>query len=220
MYGELRIVDDVPEAFAEFVVEEIDAAERFSMALSGGSTARDCYERLAAKSMGRVDWRRVEIFWGDERCVAPESPDANEQLVREALLSRVEPVGAVHPLRCSDGADAYEALLRARGGVDLIHLGVGPDGHTASLFPGSPALAAPPGRLVTTNVDPSGRNPFERITVTFEAIALCRVVVFTVAGGAKRPAMQALADGADLPAARVRGPRVVWLVDRAAAPAS
>jgi 6-phosphogluconolactonase len=100
----------------------------------------------------------------------------------------------------------------------VVHLGVGPDGHTASLFPGSPALDADPGRLVTLNHDPSGLNPFDRMTLTLSGIARARLVVFTVAGKAKQAAMQAIADGEELPAARVRADAVVWLVDRDAAP--
>jgi 6-phosphogluconolactonase/glucosamine-6-phosphate isomerase/deaminase len=121
-------------------------------------------------------------------------------------------------MRCSDGADRYQLLVGEVGQFDVIHLGLGPDGHTASLFPGSIALKADPGRLVTTNVDPSGRNKFERMTLTYSGLSRAKLVVFTVSGEAKREAMQGVADGADLPAAHVRADRVVWLVDPAAAP--
>ncbi len=103
---------------------------------------------------------------------------------------------------------------------DLVHLGMGTDGHIASLFPGSPALEADPGRLVVLNHDPSGNNPYERMTLTYSGIARSRLVVLTVAGATKRDALQAVVDGADLPAARVQADRVVWLVDPAAAPAA
>jgi 6-phosphogluconolactonase/glucosamine-6-phosphate isomerase/deaminase len=99
-----------------------------------------------------------------------------------------------------------------------VHLGLGPDGHTASLFPGSTGLDADPGRLVVMNDDPTGRNPHERMTLTFSGIARARLVLFTVVGADKQEAMQRIADGEDLPAARVRADRVVWLVDREAAP--
>jgi 6-phosphogluconolactonase/glucosamine-6-phosphate isomerase/deaminase len=121
-------------------------------------------------------------------------------------------------MRCDEGPDRYQLMIGDLGRFDVIHLGLGPDGHTASLFPGSPALDADPGRLVTLNHDPTGRNPFERMTLTLSGISRARLVLFTVAGEIKKEAMQAIVDGADLPAARVRADRVVWLVDRAAAP--
>jgi 6-phosphogluconolactonase len=220
MFGELKVVDDVPGAFAAQVIEAyVDRPhEDFSVALSGGATARACYERLAADAEDRIDWWNVDVYWGDERCVPSDSEDSNERLVREALLEGVGGAHAVHPMRCGDGADRYQLLIGEVGQLDLIHLGVGPDGHTASLFPGSPALDADPGRLVTLNQDPTGHNPFERMTLTFSGISRGRLVVFTVAGPDKRDAMQAIADGADLPAARVRADRVLWLVDADAAP--
>jgi 6-phosphogluconolactonase len=220
MFGELKVVDDVPGAFAAQVIEAyVDRPhEDFSVALSGGVTARACYERLAADAEDRIDWWNVDVYWGDERCVPSDSEDSNERLVREALLEGVGGAHAVHPMRCGDGADRYQLLIGEVGQLDLVHLGVGPDGHTASLFPGSPALDADPGRLVTINQDPTGRNPFERMTLTFSGISRGRLVVFTVAGADKRDAMQAIADGADLPAARVRADRVLWLVDPDAAP--
>jgi 6-phosphogluconolactonase len=220
MFGELRIVDDVPAAFSETVIAAYEQRQQddFSIALSGGATARKSYERLAADAADQIDWWNVHVFWSDERCVPSDSEDSNERLVREALLERVGGVYAVHPMRCSDGPDRYQLLLGEIGHLDLIHLGVGPDGHTASLFPGSPALDADPGRWVTTSVDLTGRNPFERMTLTLPGIARGRLVVFTVAGTEKQPAMQQIADGADLPAARVRAERVLWLVDHDAAP--
>lgn len=220
MFGELRIVDDVRAAFSETVIEAYEQRQQddLSIALSGGPTARKCYERLAADAVDRIDWWNVHVFWSDERCVPSDSEDSNERLVREALLERVGGVYAVHPMRCSDGPDRYQLLLGEIGHLDIIHLGVGPDGHTASLFPGAPALDADPGRWVTTSVDLTGRNPFERMTLTLPGIARGRLVVFTVAGKEKQPAMQQIADGADLPAARVRAERVLWLVDHDAAP--
>jgi 6-phosphogluconolactonase len=95
---------------------------------------------------------------------------------------------------------------------------MGPDGHTASLFPGSPALEADPGQLVALNEDPSGRNPHPRMTLTFSGISRARLVVFTITGENKREVLQAVVDGADLPAGRVQADRVVWLVDRDLAP--
>jgi len=220
MFGELLVVDDVPGAFANTVIEcfENRPGEDFSIALSGGDTARACYERLAADATERIDWWKVHVYWGDERCVPPDSEDSNELLARQALLERIGGTYAAYPMRCTEGPDRYQLLVGELGRFDLVHLGMGPDGHTASLFAGSPALDADPGRLVTLNHDPSGRNPHRRMTLTLSGISRARLVVFTVAGEVKREAMQDIADGADLPAARVRAERVLWLVDPAATP--
>ena len=220
MNGDLQVVDDVPGAFArEFITAfEQRPGEEFDIALSGGETARACYERLAAEGTHAVDWLVVNFFWGDERCVPPDHPDSNERMAREALLERVGAANAVYPMRCDESLDAYQLRLGEVGQLDLVHLGMGADGHTASLFPGSAGLSADPGRLVAFNEDPSGRNKHPRMTLTYTAIARARLVVFTVAGEEKRDAMEAVYAGEDLPAARVNAGRVLWLVDRAAAP--
>jgi 6-phosphogluconolactonase/glucosamine-6-phosphate isomerase/deaminase len=134
------------------------------------------------------------------------------------LLEKVGAANAVYPMNCAEGPDAYQLRLGEIGGLDLIHLGMGADGHTASLFPDSPALDADPGQLVARNEDPSGRNQHPRLTLTFSAIARARLVVFTVVGAHKRDTLQAIVDGATLPAGRVTAERVIWLVDRDAAP--
>ncbi|HET9072695.1 MAG TPA: 6-phosphogluconolactonase [Acidimicrobiales bacterium] len=221
MHGELTVVDDLPGAFARTVIEAWQArtGELFHFALCGGSTAGPCYERLAAESENVIDWLSVDVYWGDERCVPADDPDSNQHLGRQALLERVGGANAVYPMSCDEGPDAYALRLGEVGKLDVIHLGMGPDGHTASLFPGSEALDADPGQLVARNVDPSGRNKLPRMTLTFSAIARARLVVFTVAGAAKRDTLRAVIDGADLPAGRVTADRVVWLVDRDAAPA-
>ena len=220
MIGELVVVDDVTVEFAERVVEAFHGrpGDGFSFALSGGPTARRCYERLATDAADQIDWWQVDIYWGDERCVPPDSPDSNEQLGREALLERVGAANAIYPMRCEDGPDAYQQRIAQAGRLDLVHLGLGPDGHTASLFPHSPALDADPGRLVVMNEDPSGRNPYQRMTLTYSGIARARLIVFTVSGAEKRDAFAAVQrDDPDCPAARVRADRILWLVDREAA---
>jgi 6-phosphogluconolactonase len=218
--GDLIVVDDLPGAFAERVIEAFRnrVDEEFYMAVSGGETARRCYERLAEVGADVIDWWAVNVFWGDERCVPPDHPDSNQRLVRQALLERVGAANAVYPMRCEEGPEPYQLRLGEVGRLDLIHLGMGADGHTASLFPDSPALDADPGQLVTFNEDPSGRNKHPRMTLTFAAVARARQVIFTVAGEEKRSTLQAVIDGADLPAARVRADEVIWLVDRSAAP--
>lgn len=220
MNGELTVVDDLGRAFADLVISAYESRpdEMFSFALSGGTTARPCYERLAEESTDAVDWLSVNIYWGDERCVPADHPDSNQLLGRQALLEKVGAANAVYPMNCEEGPDAYQLRLGEIGKLDVIHLGLGPDGHTASLFPGSDALDADPGQLVALNEDRTGRNPYRRMTLTFSGIARSRLVVFTVAGAGKRDALKAVMDGADLPAARVTADRVVWLVDEEAVP--
>ncbi|MDQ3640365.1 MAG: 6-phosphogluconolactonase [Actinomycetota bacterium] len=219
MNGEIITVDDVPGEFSERVVEAFlnRPGDGFSLVLSGGGTARRCYERLADDGADQIDWWQVDVFWGDERCVPPGDPDSNERLGREALLERVGAANAVYPMRCDDGPDAYQQRVAQAGRLDLIHLGLGPDGHTASLFPGSTGLDADPGRLVVLNEDPTGRNVHKRMTLTFSGIARARLVVVTVEGEEKREAFAAVRRGdPDLPATRIKADHLVWLVDPAA----
>src|SRR6478752_10013724 len=129
-------VDDVPAAFAALLADRSPA----SIALSGGDTARDCYE---AAARGAVDWSATAFWFGDERFVPVTDPDSNEGMARAAWLDRV-PTGAVHSMvDAAPGGDldaaaaAYDTALRSRPPLELVHLGLGPDGHTASLFPGS-----------------------------------------------------------------------------------
>ncbi len=220
VHGEVTIVDDVPGAFCETVVDAFSrrASEGFSIALSGGETAKACYERLARDGAERIDWWQVDVYWGDERCVPPDHPDSNERLGRQALLEPVGAANAVYPMRCEEGANAYQLVLGELDRFDVVHLGIGADGHTASLFSGSPAVDAEEGLLVVMNEDPTGQNPHPRMTLTFAGIARARLAVVTVAGEAKRPAMEALVKGDDLPASRIDAEQVVWLVDPAAAP--
>ena len=220
MNGDLVVTEDVPGAFAERIVDAYRRRprDRFAIALSGGDTARACYERLAADGAEAIDWWNVDVYWGDERCVPPDHPDSNQLLGRRSLLERVGAANSVHPMRCEEGAESYQLLLGELGFFDVVHLGLGPDGHTASLFPGDPALDADPGQLVALSHDPTGRNPHPRMTLTLAGIARTELVLFTVSGSEKSDAMRAVLGGADLPSCRVTAPRVVWLVDPAAAP--
>lgn len=220
MFGELVVVDDVPGEFAERVVEAYHARpnDGFSLALSGGETARRCYERLADDAATQIDWWKVDVYWGDERCVPADDPASNYRLGREALLERVGAVNANFPMRCEEGPDPYQLRLGELGRLDVVHLGLGADAHTASLFPDSPGLDADPGRLVVRNTDPTGRNPLDRMTLTFGGIARARLVLVTVSGDAKREALaRVAADDPSAPASHVRADRVVWLADPAAA---
>jgi 6-phosphogluconolactonase len=208
--GELRVVEDVPRAFSALVVEDAPA----SLAFSGGSTARECYELLAVAAL---DWSEVDVFFGDERWVPVDDPESNEGMARHAFIDQVHP-RAVHSMRhagdtIEEAADAYDRLLRDYGPLGLVHLGLGPDGHTASLFPGSPALDERERLVVATGDD---LHPHPRLTLTFPEIARSRLAVFTVAGEGKREALQRVKTGDDLPATRVSAGRVIWLVDEAA----
>jgi len=220
MFGELVIVDDVAAEFAERVIECFHARpnDGYSMALSGGDTARRCYERLADDAGTQIDWWKVDVYWGDERCVPPDHESSNYRLAREALLDRVGAANATYPMRCEEGADPYQLRIGELGKFDLVHLGLGPDGHTASLFPRSTALDADPGRLVVMNDDPTGNNPLPRMTLTFTGIARARLVLVTVSGEEKRDAFARVQrDDPDCPGSHIRADRVVWLVDPAAA---
>jgi 6-phosphogluconolactonase len=226
-------VADVPAGFTATVVAAFAARPggRFTLVLSGGPTAQACYEHLAAATgpsaaipLGpTIDWALVDVYMGDERVVPPDDPAANQRLVRQSLLNRVGTVGSFTPMPTVGPEDecvaAYQEVmagLLAGPGIDLIHLGMGGDGHTASLFPGAPTLDAGPTEYVAATTDPNGRNPHPRMTLTLPAINAARCAVFTVTGEAKRQAVDQLRQGEDLPAARVGSAQVIWLVDGAA----
>jgi len=207
-------VDDVPAAFAALLADRRPA----SIALSGGDTARDCYE---AAARGAVDWSGTAFWFGDERFVPVTDADSNEGMARTAWLDRV-PVGPVHSMTgAAPGGDieatatAYEAALRASPPLEVVHLGLGPDGHTASLFPGSASLD-----VTDRWVIPAGdaEHPHPRLTFTYPAIAAARTVVVTVVGAEKRDALARVRTGdTTAPAARVEAAEVVWVVDATAA---
>jgi 6-phosphogluconolactonase len=219
----LTPVDDIALAFTDVVRAAFAGrpGPRFALVLSGGPTARECYEALA--TAGDIDWSVVDIYVGDERVVPPDDEDANQRLIKEALIDRVGGVGSFSPMptvgpigECVAAYQRTMSDLVTGPGIDLIHLGMGPDGHTASLFPGAPTLEAEPGVLVMATEDPNGVNPHPRLTLTLAAINSARLAVFTVAGASKAEAVAALVRGDDLPAARVHAGQTVWLVDGAA----
>jgi 6-phosphogluconolactonase len=198
VHGDLVVVDDVPGEFAERVIEA-------------------CYERLAADAGNQIDWWKVDVYWGDERCVPHDSPDSNYHLVREALLEKVGAVNANYPMFCEEGPDPYQLRLGELGRLDVVHLGLGPDGHVASLFPDSDGVNADPGRLVVMNEDPSGHNPFPRMTLTLAGIARARLALVTVSGAGKREALARVRDGdPTCPGSLVEADQVVWIADPAA----
>jgi 6-phosphogluconolactonase len=206
---ELRIVQDLAAETADLFLK----VRPRTVALSGGTTPRSSYERLAGLD---YPWRDVEVFFGDERCVSPDHPDSNFRMARETLLSRV-PARVHRMLGESCDAGAYEEDLRATLGrepkLDLLLLGIGEDGHTASLFPGDHALEETDRLVVRVE-----RPDHPRLTMTLPVLSAARVAVFLVAGAGKREALRKLVDGADIPAVRVASERVVVLADAAAAP--
>lgn len=210
MSSETRPVADVAAAFAALVA---DAGPR-TLALSGGTTARRCYERLRAG--GAPVWAGTEVLFGDERWVPVTHAASNEGMARRVLLDHV-PVQAVHSMRQAGptieaAASAYDRLVSGLDRIDLIHLGLGADGHTASLFPGSPALDVTDRCVVATT-----QRDWRRLTLTYPAIAKGRLVVVTVAGVEKRQAWRRVRDGdPTAPASRIAADHVVWLVDPAA----
>jgi 6-phosphogluconolactonase len=220
MNGDLIVVEDVAEAFAKEVASCFARrpGPHFSLFLSGGPTAKRCYEALANHDEGVISWEEVDLFWGDERCVALDHPDSNYLLAKQALIDKIGRVGSIHPMSCEQGAQAYDALVGSLGEIDLLHLGLGPDGHTASLFKGSPGLDSPGQALVVLNEDPSGRNPHPRMTLTLAGIALAREVVLTVAGPEKKEAMGKVMRGEDVPGSLVKAKSIKWLVEPSALP--
>jgi len=220
----LTAVDSVPRAFAALLAAAFAGrpGPRFSLLCSGGSTAAACYDACAAAPQS-LDWSLVDVYLGDERLVPADDPDANQRLVREHLIDPVGGVGSFSPMPTDGDPDgcaaAYGGILGrlvAGPGIDLVHLGLGPDGHTASLFPGAASLFAGPDQRVAATEDPNVRNPHPRLTITLPVIALARLVVFTVSGPEKRWALDAVRRGEDVPATRVRAQDVRWIVDGAA----
>ena len=213
MQRELRVVPHISEA-AGFVL----GLRPRTLLLSGGSTPRSVYERLATSDL---PWAGMECWFGDERCVPPSDERSNERMAREALLSRV-PVHA-HPM---DGAacdaEGYERKLRERfhgdapPAFDVAFLGIGDDGHTASLFPGAPELEERERWVVRVDPPPGTEPAVPRLSVTLPVLNAARVALFLIAGASKREALARLLRGDDIPAARVHAQRIVILADGAA----
>jgi 6-phosphogluconolactonase len=224
MNGAFQRCASVPGVFAELVTEQI-ADGITTLFLSGGTLAADCYQALAARQppgVGGPDWSTVDVFYGDERCVPLDDKDSNHLLAATTLLDVVGPVRSDHPMYRSgppaEAAAAYQKEVAGLPDFGLVHLGLGPDGHTASLFPESPALAVDEiGVFVVANHDPLGHNVHDRITLTFAGIARARLVVFTVTGAEKHDALARILAGEDLPAGRVTAQEIRWLVDDEAA---
>jgi len=229
-----EMIRDAAERIIRRAVAAVTASGSFTVAVSGGTTPRSLYEWLGAPAQARrMPWNRSHIFFVDERAVPPDDPASNYGLLRATLLARVPlPVTRVHrmPAEAADAAAArqYESRIRwtvrtrpgARGApaFDLILLGVGADGHTASLFPGDPLLAETR-RLVAMTDGARGQPPVPRMTCTLPLINAATEAIFLAAGREKRAAVAAIlgdpaAAAVRYPAARVRPvEKLTWLLD-------
>lgn len=216
--------------FANTVEARARDQSEVRVALAGGSTPRRLYELLAAPEFSaRLPWAKLHFFWGDERLVPRDHPESNYRMVREALLKHVPvPRENIHPVPGQSSAEAaalaYEQELRERfrqsrgfPAFDLILLGLGADGHTASLFPRAPALAEKE-RLVMPHIPAAGG--LVRVTLTLPVLNQAREIFFLVSGGNKAAALRLAVEApGTLPAQQVspRGGGLLWLVDTAAA---
>jgi 6-phosphogluconolactonase len=227
-------LEALSHATAELFVAEAGKAAgdtgRFTVALSGGRTPRRAFELLASASYrDRVDWARVHVFWGDERCVPPDDERSNERMARQLLLDHVPvPASQIHPMRCAGdpaaAAVAYETLLRrtlgSRAALDLVLLGLGDNGHTASLFPGTPVLAERTRWAADVYV---AEQQMFRVTLTAPFINAAGCVAFQVAGAEKAQVVHDVVRGPRDPErlpAQLIAPaagRLHWLLDSAAA---
>lgn len=241
MKCELRIHDDsetlgraVTEALVDVVERTLEKSDRFTIALSGGSTPLVIYRFLAGEFADRVPWEKMHFYWGDERYVPHDDPESNYRLFRETVMKAVRiPDENIHPMPTSRGnpdADAseYEDSMRkdfdaVRPRFDLILLGMGKDGHVASLFPGSRALDEKARWVVAVRAD---ADPPVRLTLTPVVLNAASNVWFIVSGREKadilKRVMMGPVDPGRFPASVVRLPKggVVWWVDEDAAAAS
>ena len=219
------------EAAVGVINDAVRAAGTCSIVLSGGSTPRTLYQLLASDFRNRIPWANVHIFWGDERYVPPDDPGSNYRMAREALLDHVPcPPANIHPVPIhypspDVAARDYDRTLRDQFAgewphFDFVLLGIGDDGHTASLFPGSLALAERTRWVVAARAPV---EPHVRVTLTLPALTRGRAVHVLVSGAAKAEALRHVLGGAGdwikYPAAGVRlgTASVIWWADRDAA---
>ena len=219
------------ELFVETARQSAAARDRFTVALAGGSTPRALYELLAGEVYApRVPWEATHVFWSDERCVPPESDESNYRMAHEAMLARVPvPIEQIYRMHGEDeperAASDYEKILRENFDenpprFDLILLGMGDDGHTASLFPGSNALLDADHLVSAPFIEKLKAN---RLTMTAPVINAARSVTFLVTGEGKAATLRAVREGArdtrPFPSQLVDpvNGELIWLVDEAAA---
>lgn len=237
-HGKIVVFDDpeklarsAAEKFVELARESIRDQGRFSIALAGGSTPARVYELLGSELKDQIDWARVHLFFGDERPVPPDHPDSNYRMAHEKLISRVPiPAENVHRIigeaAPEESAKAYEEELRRHFSreawplFDLVYLGLGDDGHTASLFPGTEGLREEHLWVIPNRVDKLNTH---RITLTAPALNHSTHIIFLVTGGQKADCLREVLEGsfdpARLPAQLIRPEegKLEWFVDRDAA---
>jgi 6-phosphogluconolactonase len=228
-------LESLSQAAAHLFVERsrqaVRSEGRFSVALSGGHTPERTYQLLAQQPLrSQVPWPDVHVFWGDERCVPPDDPLSNARMARRTLLDQLPiPAAQIHPIPCTQNprqaAEAYEALLRGFFADDpprfsLVYLGLGENGHTASLFPGTPAVQERERWVVAVNLTEQG---MWRITLTAPLINQAAAIAFLVAGATKAEVLRRVLEGPfepeSLPAQLIQpeSGTPIWLVDRQAA---
>ena len=234
---EVREVADAAELcrtaadlIASTAAAAVAARGRFTLALSGGNTPRALYQLLASAYAAQIPWSSSQLYFGDERCVPPDNPDSNYRMASEALLSKVpgltERAARIEGERePDDAAERYEAVLRNAfvdgTTFDIALLGIGEDGHTASLFPGNPSLDERKAWVVPTEAPPT-MKVHERVTLTYPMFANARTVVFLCAGADKHDILAKVLAAAGnpqapYPASRVTArERLLYLADRAA----
>jgi len=205
----------VAQRVAELAAQAIAARGVFHLALAGGETPRRCYEKLRHLP---VDWTHVQVYFGDERCLPAGDAGRNDRMAREALLKHVAiPPDNIHSIPAELGARVaaarYAAVLESAAPLDLVLLGMGEDGHTASLFPGNPAMGS---KTPAVPVFDSPKPPAERVSLGLGALNAARHKIFLVAGAGKRTALERILRGEPLPAARILAAE--WHLDRAALP--
>jgi 6-phosphogluconolactonase len=226
-----ELAREAARRFAEMANEFISSAGRFTVALSGGSTPKALFRSLSEEPhVNSLPWRSIYFFWGDERCVAPDHPDSNYRMAYETLLSKIavprENIFRIlaedddHERAAHNYSEAIRKFFTGEPRFDLFFLGMGADGHTASLFPGTTALRAP-GRIAVANYVEKLRS--WRITLTADTINKARNIIFLVAGEDKAPALKEVIEGSRNPEKYpsqliepVSG-SLLWMVDEAAA---
>jgi 6-phosphogluconolactonase len=224
------VAEATADRFVDIAVRAIESRDVFRVALSGGGTPKQVYPLLLERHRrDAVDWSRVDFFWGDERSVPPDHPESNFGVAYQMLIAQLPNVDPerIHrmPAEAPDiGAAAlsHESELRLVFGAradeppafDLIWLGMGPDGHTASLFPGTAAVDEEE-RWVVANEVP--QQDTWRMTLTFPVLHAARAVIVVLSGADKADALRDIrGGGSELPAARIGGEGVEWIVDAAA----
>jgi len=222
-------LDALSRAAADDFTALVSSTDRtFHVALSGGSTPKKLFDELVRRGRAALPWDRIELWWGDERCVPPDHPDSNYGMTKQHLIDPLELDPArIHRLEgerapIQAAADYERALVSALGAppvFDLVWLGMGPDGHTASLFPHSAGVRDKTSYVIANAVDsPLTKGPTTRLTITLPVIDAAHHVRFLVGGADKADTLAQVARGPSelYPSSLVTAADLVWFVDRAA----